>query len=186
MCIWGAAVGRINEALKDKTHPCSSRFPHVTPAHSHLHLRRHACENKSPSGVQELWMALEEMVTSGPGWLTLRRQTLDFISPYLFLFLSPSIFTFLCVSVSPDPFFLVAWVRVPSRGAHRTMDMGFMERWNCFFYQLFFSGVWGCWYIAMRNPQWVIKDWAATLSDSYSEQESRSECSRQLMRGVDE
>ncbi len=94
--------------------------------------------NASPSGVQELWMALEEMVTSGPGWLKLRRQTLDLISPYLFL--SPSIFTFLCVSVSPDPFFLVAWVRVPSRGAHRTTHMGFMERWNCFFYQFFFQG----------------------------------------------
>jgi len=53
LCICGgAAVGNMNEALKDKTHPCSSRSPHVTPI--------------STSGGMPVKRALEEMVTSGP------------------------------------------------------------------------------------------------------------------------
>lgn len=50
----GAAVGNI-EALKDKTPPCSSRSPRVTPG-----------PLPSPPQAACVKRALEEMVTSGP------------------------------------------------------------------------------------------------------------------------
>jgi len=55
-------VGSINEALKDKTHPCSSRTPHVTPAHSRLQRESLWCPGalNGSGGDGDVWTRLTQ------------------------------------------------------------------------------------------------------------------------------
>lgn len=85
-------------------------------------------ESESPSGVLELWMDLVEIVTSGPGWLTLRRQTLDFISPYLAFSLLVAVYFYFSLNISWSV--SQSWVRD-----------GFHRKVNCVFHQPFLSGL---------------------------------------------
>lgn len=85
----GAAVGNINEALKDKTHPCSSRSPCVTPG-----------PLPSPPQAACLWSGLWRR------WWRLDRLThTEEADSWLYiplsLIFSSSIHLFLLSSVSP-------------------------------------------------------------------------------------